>query len=127
MIKYGLIVACGLLSSLTALESKTLIGIQTIATARGKAMVDSQGMTLYTFDEDKNGQSACGFFCTYVWPPLKVSASTQGLVHWSAIDRGLGSTQATYKGHPLYTYAKDSKPGDVNGDGVDGTWHIARP
>ena len=126
MIRYGFIVACGLLGTLTALEAKTLNGVQTMATARGNAMVDSQGMTLYTFDEDKNGKSACGFFCSYVWPPLKVSASTQRLVHWSVIDRGLGATQAAYKGRPLYTYAKDNKPGDATGDGVDGTWHIAR-
>jgi predicted lipoprotein with Yx(FWY)xxD motif len=38
-----------------------------------------------------------------------------------------GAKQWAYKGKPLYTWAKDTKPGDITGDGVNNVWHIAKP
>jgi predicted lipoprotein with Yx(FWY)xxD motif len=42
------------------------------------------------------------------------------------ITRSDGSTQATYTGHPLYTYVSDAAPGQAKGNGLNvsgGVWH----
>jgi predicted lipoprotein with Yx(FWY)xxD motif len=96
-------------------------------TAKGKALVDSKGMTLYSFDKDSGGKSACNGPCATNWPPLAATSGT-AMGDWSMITRDDGSKQWAYKGKPLYVFAKDAKPGDTKGDGVlNGAWHIATP
>ena len=83
------------------------------------------GQTLYTFDLDKNGVSACYQGCAEKWPPLLVSeAESRGLVApLAAITRTSGFHQVTYKGRPVYTYYLDHAEGDDKGDGAGGVWH----
>ena len=50
-----------------------------------------------------------------------------GSGNWSVITRDDGTKQWAYKGKPLYTWAKDTKPGDVTGDGFNNVWHVAQP
>jgi predicted lipoprotein with Yx(FWY)xxD motif len=96
-------------------------------TAKGKALVDSKGMTLYSFDKDSGGKSACNGPCATNWPPL-AATSGAAMGDWSMITRDDGSKQWAYKGKPLYVFAKDAKPGDTKGNGVlNGAWHIATP
>jgi predicted lipoprotein with Yx(FWY)xxD motif len=96
-------------------------------TAKGKALVDSKGMTLYAFDKDSGGKSACNGPCATNWPALAATSGT-AMGNWSMITRDDGSKQWAYKGKPLYVFAKDAKPGDTKGDGVlNGAWHIATP
>jgi predicted lipoprotein with Yx(FWY)xxD motif len=96
-------------------------------TAKGKALVDSKGMTLYSFDKDSGGKSACNGPCAANWPPL-AATSGAAMGDWSMITRDDGSKQWAYKGKPLYVFAKDAKPGDTKGDGVmNGAWHMATP
>ena len=91
-------------------------------------LVDENGMTLYTFDKDAGGKSACNGPCATNWPPLKASASDKAEGGYTVIKRDDGSMQWAYKGKPLYTWAKDTKPGDITGDGfLNGVWHIAQP
>ena len=97
-------------------------------TSKGKALVDAKGMTLYTFDKDSAGKSACNGACATNWPPLMAAAEAKGSGEWRVITRDDGMKQWAYKGKPLYTWAKDSKPGDATGDGVaNNTWHVAMP
>jgi predicted lipoprotein with Yx(FWY)xxD motif len=96
-------------------------------TSKGKALVDAKGMTLYVFDRDAAGKSNCSGQCATNWPPLAAPASAQASGDWTVIAREDGSKQWAYKGKPLYTWAKDAKPGDVTGDGVNNVWHIAQP
>ncbi|WP_112663016.1 COG4315 family predicted lipoprotein [Microvirga flavescens] len=96
-------------------------------TSKGKALVDAKGMTLYVFDKDSAGKSACNDACATNWPPLKAAADAKASGDWSVITRDDGAKQWAYKGKPVYTWAKDSKPGDVTGDGVNNVWHIATP
>ena len=92
------------------------------------AFADAKGMTLYTFDKDAGGKSACNGPCATNWPPLKASASDKNEGGYTMITRDDGSMQWAYKGKPLYTWAKDTKPGDITGDGFNnGVWHIAQP
>ena len=96
--------------------------------AKGKVLTDAKGMTLYTFDKDAAGKSACNGPCATNWPPLMASASDKNEGAYTMIKRDDGAMQWAYKGKPLYTWVKDTKPGDVTGDGFNnGVWHIAQP
>jgi len=97
-------------------------------TAKGPALVDAKGMTLYTFDKDAAGKSMCNGRCAENWPPLTASSGSAASGDWTTVTRDDGTTQWAYKGKPLYTWAKDTKPGDITGDGfLNGAWHIAKP
>ena len=96
-------------------------------TSKGKALVDAKGMTLYTFDRDTAGKSACNGQCAQNWPPLMAAANASASGEWSVVTRDDGSKQWAYKGKPLYLWVKDTKPGEVTGDGVNNVWHVAMP
>jgi predicted lipoprotein with Yx(FWY)xxD motif len=96
-------------------------------TVKGKALVDLNGMTLYVFDRDGAGKSNCNAQCTVSWPPLIADTDAQASGSFSFISRDDGRKQWAYKGKPLYTWAKDTKPGDASGDGVNNVWHLASP
>lgn len=104
------------------------MGVKTAETAKGPALVDGKGMTLYVFAKDSEGKSACNGPCATNWPPLKVMEGDAASGDYTAVARDDGSKQWAYKGKPLYTWIKDAKPGDTTGDGfLDGAWHIAKP
>jgi predicted lipoprotein with Yx(FWY)xxD motif len=90
----------------------------------GSILVDSQGRTVYMFGADSGTTSACTGACAAAWPPVQAMGTpTAGnganatLV--STTSRSDGTTQVTYNGHPLYTYAGDSAQGQTNGQGLD--------
>ena len=87
---------------------------------------NAAGMTLYVFDRDAGGKSACNGPCATNWPPLMVTGSGGASGDWTVIVRDDGGKQWAYKGKPLYTWSKDAKPGDKTGDGVNSVWHIAK-
>ncbi len=96
--------------------------------AKNGMFVDAKGMTLYTFDKDSSGKSACNGPCATNWPPLLVADGAKASGDWSVITRDDGLKQWAYKGKPVYGWAKDMKPGDTTGDGfLNGAWHVARP
>lgn len=96
--------------------------------AKGKVLTDDKGMTLYDFDKDSTGKSACNGPCTTNWPPLKAAADAKSEGDYTVITREDGSKQWAFKGKPLYTWKNDHKPGDISGDGyLNGAWHIAKP
>lgn len=107
-----------------------LAGAQTApATAKDGALVGPNDMTLYTFDKDTagNGKSVCNGGCATNWPPLMARAEDKASGDWSVITRDDGAKQWAYKGKPLYFWAKDAKPGDKTGDGINQVWHAAKP
>ena len=87
---------------------------------------DAKGMTLYTFDKDAGGKSACNGPCATNWPPLMAAGDAKASGDWTVVTRDDGSKQWAYKGKPLYTWAKDTKPGDKTGDNVNNVWHTAK-
>jgi predicted lipoprotein with Yx(FWY)xxD motif len=95
-------------------------------TAAGKVLADPNGMTLYTYDKDTPGKSACTGECAEYWPPVKASASDKPVGDLTLITRDDGTKQWADGGKPLYTYVKDKKPGDVTGDGVNKIWHAVK-
>ena len=96
-------------------------------TSKGKALVNGKGMTLYIFDRDTSGKSNCNGQCATNWPPLTAVADAKASSDWTVVARDDGSKQWAYKGKPLYNWSKDTKPGDVTGDGINNVWHIAAP
>jgi predicted lipoprotein with Yx(FWY)xxD motif len=96
-------------------------------TAKGQALVDINGMTLYVFDRDTSGKSNCNGPCAVNWPPLVADTDAKAAGDFAFITRDDGRKQWAYKGKPLYTWSKDKNPGDTNGDGVNNVWHIAAP
>ena len=101
---------------------------KTGTTAKGPALTDAKGMSLYTFDKDADGKSACNGPCAANWPALKAEASDAASDGYTVITRDDGTKQWAHKGKPLYTFAKDQKAGDITGDGfLNGAWHLAQP
>ena len=101
-------------------------------TGLGTILADGTGRTLYVFEADNGTASACDGACAGEWPPLTttdppiadpgVSASKLGTT-----TRADGTTEVTYNGHPLYTFAGDSAPGQTTGEGSDdfgAEWHV---
>ncbi|CAH0317050.1 hypothetical protein SRABI118_05063 [Massilia sp. Bi118] len=88
-------------------------------------LVDSKGMTVYTFDKDtaNSGKSACSGGCAANWPAVHAGDATLA-APYSSITRDDGSKQLAYKGKPLYTFVKDKKPGDKAGDKAMNAWHV---
>jgi predicted lipoprotein with Yx(FWY)xxD motif len=96
-------------------------------TSKGKALVDAKGMTLYIFDRDSDGKSACSGQCATNWPPFMATGDAKPSGEWTIVTRDDGSKMWAYKGKPLYTWINDKAPGDAKGDGVNNVWHIAAP
>ncbi len=92
-----------------------------------QVLTDSAGKTLYWFVIDTSTASKCTGSCATYWPPVKgpVTAGSGVTGTLGTITRSDGTTQATYDGHPLYTYAGDSAPGQAGGNGKNlsgGVW-----
>ena len=104
----------------TTLAAKTIGGQQVLTNAAG--------FTLYWFVPDTSTTSKCTGSCATYWPPVKGPATAMSGVTGTlgTITRSDGTTQATYDGHPLYTYAADTAPGQAKGNGLNlsgGVWH----
>jgi predicted lipoprotein with Yx(FWY)xxD motif len=97
-------------------------------TPKGKTFVDAKGMTLYTFDKDAGGKSMCNGPCAENWPPLMAADNAKPTADMTIVVRDDGKKMWAYKGKPLYTFKKDTAPGETNGDGfMNGVWHMAKP
>lgn len=98
----------------------------------GSILTDSSGKSLYVFDKDQAGAmtSACTGACAARWPALTVTGTpTAGPGvpgHLSPAGPSGGGSQVAWNGRLLYEYSGDQAPGDTNGDGVGGIWHVAK-
>jgi predicted lipoprotein with Yx(FWY)xxD motif len=90
-------------------------------------LVDTQGMTLYTFDNDTAGKSVCNGPCASAWPPVLAAADAKPEGDMSLVTRDDGSKQWAYKGKPVYLYKSDMKAGDTTGDNFKSIWHVIKP
>ncbi len=128
----GALVFCG--SALPVSASAATSATPTVKVAQntnlGNILTDSQGMTLYTYKKDTPGQSACAGTCAKSWPPLTVSEGMQPVAASGVpgtlgqIERKDDTYQVTYNKMPLYRYAGDKKPGEMNGQGLFGMWYV---
>ncbi|WP_042399333.1 COG4315 family predicted lipoprotein [Streptacidiphilus carbonis] len=108
--------------------------LHTASSPDGQILVDASGRALYLFEADTGTTSNCNGPCAVAWPPDHAtgkptsSGLTASMVGTST--RADKSTQATYNGHPLYYFQKDTKAGDINGQGLTafgGAWYLVAP
>lgn len=139
----GLIVTVVAALSLAGLSAAIAAGNSasrsaTVSTARtglGRIIVNGQGHTLYLFEKDKRGHSACSGTCATYWPPLvthgkPIAANGARKALLGTIRRADGSMQVTYAGHPVYRFLLDSKRGQTKGEGLNdfgGGWDALTP
>lgn len=99
----------------------------------GSLILAQTGLSLYTFDNDSMNTSTCEGSpddtdtCAGRWPPLLASDGAVANSEMTIITRSDSAKQWAFKGRPLYHWFQDSVQGDINGDGIDGVWHLARP
>ncbi len=136
-----LIAACGSSASSTSSGSTTSSAAAPASSAAASSsalkttkiggatvLTNAKGFTLYSFAPDTPTTSNCNGSCATYWPPVKGPATAGAGVtgKLGTITRSDGSMQATYNGHPLYTYVADSAPGQAKGNGLNlngGVWH----
>ncbi len=106
-------------------ETMMPAGVMIEQSAKGKVLTDKMGMSLYIFDKDQPGMSMCYDTCAKNWPPLMASHDAKPTGDFTVVERKDGTMQWALHDMPLYTWVKDTKPGEVNGDGVGGVWHAA--
>jgi predicted lipoprotein with Yx(FWY)xxD motif len=118
-------------SASAAASATPAVLAQTVGSNGMILVAGSNSMTVYTFSRDTAGVSNCTGACATTWPPLTVpsgqtpSGGTGVTGTLATITRTDGSLQVTYKGLPLYLFARDTKPGDTNGHYTN--WNLVTP
>jgi len=89
---------------------------------------NNPALTVYVFDSDLgSASSTCNGGCAVTWPPVVVTdGEVSNISGLSLVTRDDGSSQAAYKGRPLYFYSGDSSVGDTNGQAISGWWKVAQ-
>jgi len=122
-------------SSNTSNSSGAASLLSTKTSSLGTFLVDANGRALYLWDADHGSKSTCSGDCAQDWPPLTATATPKasGAVKASLLGttkRADGSREVTYAGHPLYTFAGDTQPGQTAGQGSNGfgaPWWVITP
>jgi predicted lipoprotein with Yx(FWY)xxD motif len=109
----------------TAANSST---VKTASMGGAQVLTTAKGLTIYTFARDTKNKSNCtSSSCVHFWPIVKGPVSGSGVSGtFGTITRTDGTKQATWNGHPLYTYIGDSAPGQAKGNNLNidgGVWN----
>jgi predicted lipoprotein with Yx(FWY)xxD motif len=101
--------------------------LKTATIGGATVLTNAKGFTLYSFAPDTPTKSNCNGTCAQNWPPVKGPATAPGVTGtFGTIKRSDGAAQATFDGHPLYTFVGDTAPGQAKGNGLNaagGVWH----
>jgi len=120
-------------ASASSTQAGAAVDLKTASSSAGSIVVDAKGMSLYFFTKDTkdSGTSACTGSCLVQWPPLTTTSGSpagEGVTgKLGTISTPDGKKQVTLNGMPLYYFAKDTKPGDILGQGVGGVWYLSDP
>ena len=114
-------------ASTSSPAAATAGSLKTAAIGGATVLTNASGFTLYSFAPDTPAKSNCNGTCAQSWPPVTGPATAAGVTGtFGTITRSDGSVQATFDGHPLYTFAGDTAPGQAKGNGLNvagGLWH----
>jgi len=120
-------------SSSSSAAASGSVQIKTASTSLGTILTNTGGFTLYWFAKDTSTTSNCSGSCAVYWPPVIGTPSAASGVTLTGtlgtIKRSDGSMQATYDGHPLYTYKGDTSPGMTSGNNLNvsgGLWYAVK-
>ena len=116
-------------------SSQAGVTVGTRKSSLGTFLIGPDGKTLYLFEADMTSRSTCSGACAQNWPPLTTKGTpiAGGGVRQSLLatrQRGDGTNQVVYNGHPLYYFAGDTKPGDTLGEGLTAFgagWDVVSP
>ena len=116
-------------------NSSGTASVSTKTSSLGTFLVDGNGRALYLWDADHGSMSTCSGACAQAWPPVTTTGTPKasGAVKASLLGttkRADGSSEVTYAGHPLYTFAGDTQAGQTNGQGSNGfgaPWWVVTP
>jgi len=116
-------------------NSSGTASVSTKTSSLGTFLVDANGRALYLWDADHGSKSTCSGACAQAWPPVTTTGTPKasGAVKASLLGttkRADGSSEVTYAGHPLYTFAGDTQAGQTNGQGSNGfgaPWWVVTP
>jgi predicted lipoprotein with Yx(FWY)xxD motif len=101
--------------------------LKTATIGGATVLTSANGFTLYSFAPDTATTSNCNGTCAQNWPPVTGPTTASGVTGtFGTIKRSDGSVQATFDGHPLYTFVGDTAPGQNKGNGLNvagGLWH----
>jgi predicted lipoprotein with Yx(FWY)xxD motif len=119
----------------TATPTARSATVTTARTGLGQIVVDGRGRSLYLFEKDAHGRSACSGACAAYWPPLLTSGKSIAIKGakpslLGSIRRADGTRQVSYAGHPLYFFAGDAGRGQTNGEGLKdfgAGWYVLAP
>jgi len=124
----------GLLAAFYAVNASGAGTTRVVMTAKNKALgrtilVNLRGLSLYSLSVERHGKFICtNMACLALWHPLTVPKGTKptGVARLGTVKRPGGKLQVTYRGAPLYTFAQDTKKGDVKGNGFKdvGVWKV---
>lgn len=129
----ALTAALALAASAAGASSRTSVRVGASHSARlhETILVTAGGRTLYHLTPESARHIICTGACAKLWPPLLVRSRGTRLrasnaVHGrlSIVRRPDGKLQAALNGLPLYTFARDHRPGDVKGQGFGGVWFV---
>ncbi len=119
------------LSSGPAASGTATVAVGTVKVG-GKSeqvLTTPSGMTLYYFTPDSASKATCQGACATIWPPLVLGSgqplAPAGLTGTLGTVQGSNGLQVIYNGHPLYAFSGDKKPGQANGQGLQGKWFVA--
>ncbi|GAA3432231.1 COG4315 family predicted lipoprotein [Kutzneria kofuensis] len=97
-------------------------------------VLNAANKVLYVFDKDEKNKSNCTDQCKVTWPPVEIANKSKVFIAGiNPKDLGTirrpddGNLQLTLKGKPVYTFSKDVKPFDTNGEAVGNTWWAVEP
>ena len=112
----------------SAASSSSSSAVKTATINGATVLTNAKGLTLYSFAPDTMTTSTCNGTCAQLWPPVHgpVTSGPGVTGRLGTITRADGAIQATYNGHPLYTYVADTAPGQAKGNGLNasgGVWH----
>lgn len=114
-------------TSTSSPAAATAGSLKTTTIGGATVLTSATGFTLYSFAPDTSTKSNCNGTCAQNWPPVKGPATASGVTgRFGTIKRSDGSIQATFDGHPLYTFVGDTAPGQAKGNGLNaagGLWH----
>ena len=116
-------------------NSSGAASVSTKTSSLGTFLVDGNGRALYLWDADHGSKSTCSGACAQAWPPVTTTGTPKasGAVKASLLGttkRADGSSEVTYAGHPLYTFAGDTQAGQTTGQGSNGfgaPWWVVTP
>ena len=133
IVALSLALALTLAGALSAAAAATTVetGQAQVKGSTETVLTNGHGMTLYYSTHDGAKHDKCTGKCAKYWPALLLSSGNptgpDSIQSDLGVFDGANGRQVTYKGHPLYTFVRDQKPGEAKGEGVAGHWHVATP